>query len=156
MVTYVTGDLVELIESEENKSKIICHICNDLGAWGGGFTAALDRKWPDVGMQYRMWARSENGSFGLGKIQLLVADKGIFVLNMVAQQGLISRSNPTPINYTDLNQCLEQVAKGIGDDEVEFHMPMIGTGLAGGDWNKILPIIEHNLKDREVYIYKLG
>jgi hypothetical protein len=37
----------------------------------------------------------------------------------------------------------------------EVAMPMIGSGLAGGDWNIIKAIIEAELKTVKPYVYQL-
>ena len=40
-ITYLIGDATEPVGAGR---KIIAHICNDRGIWGGGFTGALSKK----------------------------------------------------------------------------------------------------------------
>jgi len=40
---------------------VIAHVVNDVGAWGAGFTAALDRRWPSAGTAYRDWYEASRG-----------------------------------------------------------------------------------------------
>ncbi len=160
MIHYIKGDATEPIGEGR---KLIVHICNDIGAWGAGFTGALDNKWEIVGNFYRDWFENENGHFEpmvLGDIQIIIAESDIQVCNMIAQCGVRTRNNTKPIDYKALRKCLERVSDhllldSIGFDLPTIHMPRIGTGLAGGKWELIEPIIEEELSDFDVYVYTL-
>ena len=41
--------------------------------------------------------------------------------------------------------CLPQVAAKATELNASVHMPRIGCGLAGGDWSKVVPLIEKHL-----------
>jgi len=155
-ITYLVGDATE--PKEGLNTKIIAHICNDVGAWGKGFTAALDKKWDKPRKAYKEWANGEY--FDLGGIQFVTIDKeaDLYVANMVAQHGLRSKDNPTPIDYKALKRCLDLVEEEANFLEASVHMPKIGTGLAGGDWQIIEKIIVNQLcvHNIAVYVYELS
>ena len=39
--------------------------------------------------------------------------------------------------------------------DYQIHMPRIGTGLAGGDWDLIEPIVADVFKNRHTVVYRL-
>lgn len=143
-INYVTGDATT---PQGEGKKIICHICNDIGAWGAGFVLALSKKWRYPEDFYRV--RQE---YPLGDVDVLNVEEDISVANMIAQHGIErdSKGNP-PIRYDALKECLikvNQIAMNIDapHKRVSLHMPRIGAGLAGGDWSVIEKLIEENVR----------
>ena len=140
--------------------KIITHVCNDQGRWGKGFVMALSARWPDPEQAYRIWAQQgvwEDEPFGLGGAQLVEIPKtDIAVVNMVAQHGLKVRDGVPPIRYGALETSLHKLQMMANRLKASIHMPRIGTGLAGGDWEKIEPLLDKLLGDLPVYVYDLN
>ncbi len=151
MITYLQGDATI---PRADGPKIIAHICNDKGGWGRGFVLAISKKWPEPERAYRRWYASKE-DFGLGAIQLVQVLPETWVCNMVAQYGYKVGNNGLPIRYTALRKCLEQLAAEAGGLHATVHMPRIGTGLAGGDWALIEPMIVKALGEIPVYVYTL-
>jgi O-acetyl-ADP-ribose deacetylase (regulator of RNase III) len=137
-------------------TKIIAHICNDLGAWGKGFVLALSRRWNQPEVAYRSWhaAGNERG-FHLGAIEVVQVEPNTWVANMVAQHGIRRTKSKAPIRYDAVAECLQRLAASALAVGASVHMPRIGTGLAGGDWSQIEPLIQEQLCDRgvEVTVY---
>jgi hypothetical protein len=77
-------------------------------------------------------------------VQLVKVEDDLSVANMVAQHGSVSRANPVAIRYDALAQCLSKLADQIGQGTL-IHMPRIGCGLAGGNWDQIEPLLEEHL-----------
>lgn len=155
-IQYVTGDATE---PQGEGNKIIAHICNDIGLFGAGFAKAVTQKYPRVKEFYLMASKYE-----LGRCQSLYVRRGVWVVNMIAQHGVRSQRNPKPIDYEALRRCLAKIYDTIAaPDRLAFsqgasvHMPRVGTGLAGGDWSIIEPIIEEELcaKGVSVTVYDL-
>ena len=141
-IEYVTGDATEPIG---DGTKLIVHVNNDIGGWGSGFVLALSAKWSRPEEYYRMWAK-DRIDFEAGMISPVKVEEDIWVINMIAQNGTISRDNPKPINYEALTQCLTKVSWWAARFEnPSVHMPRIGCGLAGGDWNTVEAIIRGTL-----------
>jgi O-acetyl-ADP-ribose deacetylase (regulator of RNase III) len=170
VINYLVGDATA---PQGSGPKIIAHICNDAGGWGAGFVVAISRRWKEPEAAYRAWHRDGthpdvyglSKTFGLGQVQLVAVGPDLWVANMVAQKGYGARgtaphktdddSGGPPIRYDFLAQCLLRVGNMAGRNRASVHMPRIGTGLSGGKWERIEPIIEDMLETREVYVYDL-
>jgi O-acetyl-ADP-ribose deacetylase (regulator of RNase III) len=139
-ITCLIGDATA---PEGRGPGVIAHVCNDCGGWEKGFVLAVSRRWPEPGAAYRRWARSGQG-FGLGMVQLVTVDDRLRVANMVAQHGYVSRADPVAVRYGALARCLSRLAGRIEEGTV-IHMPRIGCGLAGGNWDQIEPLLEEHL-----------
>lgn len=150
-IHYLKGDATEPIG---DGMKVIVHVCNDLGAWGAGFVLALSKKWKKPELHYKKWKQS-GINFKLGFVQPVVVENDIIVLNMIGQHGLRSMFNLIPLRYDALETCLSKVASYCVSNNASVHMPRIGCGLAGGDWNKVEEIIQKTLlkENLEVYVY---
>jgi O-acetyl-ADP-ribose deacetylase (regulator of RNase III) len=131
--------------------KIIAHVCNDVGGWGRGFVVAISRRWPEPEREYRQWhrRRAEN-DFQLGAVQLVPVQRDIWVANMVGQHGIKRSSSGPPIRYDAMDRCLHALAGHAMRLGASVHMPRIGTGLAGGKWEQIEPLIDAALIQRGV------
>jgi O-acetyl-ADP-ribose deacetylase (regulator of RNase III) len=169
VIHYLTGDATR---PQGPGPKIIAHICNDAGGWGSGFVVAVSRRWKGPEVAYRAWHRDgthpdvygTTKNFTLGRVQLVLVEPDLWVANMIAQKGYGARgtdphqtgeeSGP-PIRYDYLAQCLLRVGYMAGKHTATVHMPRIGTGLAGGKWERIEPILADMLETREVYVYDL-
>lgn len=168
MIEYVKGDVLEPQTNSDNELVYIPHICNNIGKWGAGFVLALSNKWPHLRDNYIQWHQVVN-PLPLGRFLIDRAEPGIFVANMIAQRGVKSSVNPKPIKYDALQQALTGVSDyaagyedGINEDIGDafgvysaFHMPKIGSGLAGGDWDRIEGIIKETLANFRVVVYTL-
>jgi len=152
MLQYLKGDATV---PQAKGPKMIAHICNDRGGWGKGFVLALSKRWSEPEQYYRRWYRDGEG-FGLGEVQVVQVLPDIWVANMVAQWGYRTGSKGPPIRYEALRSCLEKVAEEALLRKASVHMPRIGTGLAGGKWERIEPLIEEALANICVYVYTLG
>lgn len=155
-IQYIRGDATKPIGLG---NKLLVHICNDIGAWGAGFTKAVSNRWREPEMNYR-------GSFGssstkpvLGVIQKIQVEKELWVVNMIAQHGVKNYTSYglPPIRYEAVGNCLIKVEEIAREMNAKVHMPRIGCGLAGGDWGIIGEIIQNTLIDKgiEVLVYDL-
>ena len=154
-ITYLKGDATA---PQGEGTKIIAHICNDVGIWSQGFVLALSQKWPLSEKSYLGWSNSGN-YFGLGEIQLVPAQNDLFIANMIAQTDILPAPDGTPpIRYEALEKCLQKLAQGAIAAHATIHMPRIGYGLAGGNWEHIEPLIQKVLIDQglSVFVYDLS
>lgn len=155
-ITYLKGDATS---PQANGNKIICHVCNDIGAWGKGFVMAISRRWPEPESTYRKWHRERAANdFALGAVQLISVQDYIWVANMIGQRGIKTGSKGPPIRYEAIADCLEKVAIEARRLNASVHMPRIGCGLAGGRWERIEPIIQKALlmAGVDVFVYDFG
>lgn len=137
MIRYVIGSAVEP-QVKQGDTAIIAHICNNRGVWGAGFVLAVSEKWPSAERHYREFF--ESGNMALGDTMLCNVQPGIFVANMIAQDGFPSQKRRCAVDFDALELCLDSV---VGHSSV--HMPRIGCGIAGATWDQIEPIIQRTL-----------
>lgn len=148
LVTYRKGDATLPPE----RPAIVAHVCNDKGGWGSGFVRAVsDRFGPKPEACYRAWASGFYGGdsppFELGEVQFVpvefdaAGDYAVLVANMLAQAGYCSPSNPTAVRYPELECCLSMVSDQAVEMRCAVHVPRIGCGLGGGDWNVVEGIL---------------
>jgi len=161
-LTYLDGNAVEPIGLG---NKIIVHCCNDVGAWGAGFVLALSKKWPHVEEKYREWFSylSITSRPFLGQIQIVYAEDGITVCNLIGQRDTgtitIGCTEISPIRYEAIYEGLvrlrERIVKSTKTDTISLHMPRMGCGLAGGNWDDVLSCINKVFwnMDIDIFVY---
>jgi O-acetyl-ADP-ribose deacetylase (regulator of RNase III) len=168
-IYYLKGDATN---PPGTGTRIIVHICNDVGGWGKGFVVAISNKWKQPEAAYRNWFTQEEitpteiirferlesrdrysneKKFELGNVQFVRVTDDIWVANMLAQRDTIPDiDGMPPIRYAFLAQCLERVKQFAKKQQASVHMPRIGCGLAGGQWTEIEPLINKELVAHEI------
>ncbi len=157
-ICYVQGDATR---PQGEGSKIIAHVCNDIGRWGKGFVLALSRRSPEPERAFLRWfAGREENDYALGSVQFVQLEIDLCVANMIGQHKvrLEDDEGPAPVRYHAIEQALAKVGEKALELQASVHMPRIGCGLAGGEWEKIEPLIIKNLSQRdvEVFVYDLA
>lgn len=148
--------------------KIVAHCCNTQGRWGKGFVLAVTARWPLVAKRYRTWHKNRSGSgnpedpeFRLGEVQFVEVKQGraVQVANMLGQIGVRQGgSKGPPVRYDALGAALLRVGERAAADGASVHMPRIGTGLAGGTWDLVEPLLLAMLAAHptvDVYVYSI-
>ncbi|WP_309114461.1 macro domain-containing protein [Saccharothrix sp.] len=150
-ISYLAGDATS---PQAKGPKVVAHVCNDRGGWGKGFVLAVSRRWPEPEAAYRRWHRERaRNDFGLGAVQVVQVQPDLWVANMIGQHGTRpGRSSGPPVRYDAIRQCLEALAGHAVRLGASVHMPRIGTGLAGGRWDRVEPLLAV-LTDRGVAVY---
>jgi len=139
MIKYIEGDLFAAIKQKKDAFIVLPHVCNDQGKWGAGFVLPLRKHYPEAEVNY-----FQMQSMTLGKVSSVVVEDNVLICNMVAQ----TLGGKRPLFYNHLATCLNIVADRVVFIQkhqklpVEIHAPAFGSGLAGGDWNVIRPLIE--------------
>lgn len=164
-IHYIIGDATLPIETEA-ENRLIVHCCNTLGAWGAGFVVPLGKRYPLAKEGYKKFI-AENGGI-LGEVNEVPVGKHLFVENLMGQSFLHKKPNgEIPCNYAAIETgFLNIIRKWLSYYEVfhnekqnfSIHMPRIGCGLAGGDWQTIENIIQRtfiDIADVDVYVYDL-
>ncbi len=154
-IIYTVGDATK---PEGAGSKIIAHICNDIGAWGRGFVLALSKLSPAPERAFREWYRGrERNYFALGAVQFVFVSPDIKVANMIGQHGIRKSQGVPPIRYDAVETALKTVGEKAQTENATVHLPRIGCGLAGGKWSEIEPLIERQIcaSGVPVFVYDL-
>lgn len=144
-IHYIKGDATQ---PQGEGNKIIAHVCNDIGRWGKGFVLALSKRSPQPELAFRQWyAERESNDFGLGAVQLVQIAPDVWVANMIGQHKVRAKGDDgvAPVRYEAIEEALSKLSRQASDLEASVHMPRIGCGLAGGDWEVIEPLIVNQL-----------
>ncbi len=152
-ITYLKGDAT--VPSAKGP-QIIAHVCNDLGGWGKGFVLALSKRFSQPERAFRAWHRERaNNDFALGAAQLVEVSRDLWVANMIGQHGKARKGDvgPPPVRYDAIENALQKVGDWALEHKASVHMPRIGTGLAGGKWEKIEPLIISTLCERNIAVW---
>lgn len=154
---YIVGDATVPM----SEKSIIAHCCNNIGGWGAGFVIPLAEKYPQAEQMYREWYKAgtkkidyiddlwRSVKFELGETQFVKTHAG-YVANIIGQDGIATCGSVPPIRYEALRAGLHTVAQEALYNGCEVQMPMIGAGLAGGNWEIIEQIIEEELVQQGV------
>jgi O-acetyl-ADP-ribose deacetylase (regulator of RNase III) len=120
---------------------------------GAGVAWAIRKKWHHVFGAYYKWLQA--GEAGLGSCQIVSAEPGISVANIIGQRGVgfDDDGNP-PIRYEALEKGLRFASDFVRQKGASLHLPRMGAGLAGGDWDIIYGIIERCCSDIDTTIYE--
>jgi O-acetyl-ADP-ribose deacetylase (regulator of RNase III) len=139
MIRYVEGDLVKM--AKEGKFDVIAHGCNCFCAMGAGIAPQIKNAFPEA---FEADCETVAGDESkMGTISHTVYSKPTIV-NIYSQYDTKGRrSGNMDLDYDALRSGLKEMkAKFSGKT---FGLPMIGAGLAGGDWDIIEKIIEDEM-----------
>jgi len=149
-VNYIIGDATN---PQTKGNKTMVHVCNDIGGWGKGFVMAITKRCKQPEQQYRQWFKS-NDNFSLGQVQFVQVDEELWIANLIGQHKINKDENGNaPIRYEAILLGLEKVGQFAINKNTTVHMPRIGCGLAGGTWDKIEPLINKSLLEKEIETY---
>lgn len=162
MIEICKGNVLEPVWPDTNR--LIIHCCNDLGLMGAGVALQIRKKWPVVYAAYDYWCNGNilsvedskkvkffdnDRSFTLGNIQIVKVDQGVYVCNLIGQKGIsvqhIGRFTMPPVRYEALYEGFLKAREWVkskyrpsyANTEWTFHLPMLGSNLAGGDFNTV-------------------
>lgn len=112
------------------EEKIFAHGCNTKGVMGAGFAWHVREKFPEAYNYYRTTYLTVG--LHMGEIYAYL-EKDKTVIHCITQATL-GRSG-VHVSYEAVESCFNQINEQFPNQQVA--MPMIGAGLAGGDWKKI-------------------
>lgn len=146
MITHKKGNLLSA------KEKVIAHQVNCFGA-AAGLAADIFRKWPTAGQDYRQLTIRCQAKALLGMAQFTGEQKDKdrhIICNLFGQY------EPGPAyNPKKLEQALEQLGNTARIMNWSVALPFkISCGIAGGDWDEVLQIIERTMEGVDCVIYQ--
>ena len=152
-IKIIDGDILTP-NTDPNRSVIVCHQVNCMGIMGSGLAWQVARTFPDVYRAYKEKCDAF-GAENLGKIQLCSClEKSGYIICNVFGQVQYGRDK----RYTDYNALRKAFIRIYGIPNTTIRIPYhMGCGLAGGNWDKVLEIIQEELIDKgcTVEIWKL-
>ena len=148
MIRYLEGDATAPAGAG---TRIIAHVCNDIGGWGRGFVLALNARWSKPKASYKIdW---QNHLIKLGFVRFVWVEADLVVANIVGQHGILWQGHVPPVRYEAIADGLAQVAERARLWGASVHMPRIGCALAGGTWRMMGPIVERELEGIDTTVY---
>lgn len=153
----------------DSKADAILHQVNCQGVMGSGVAKQVKERYPTVFHWYKQWcdenkeaAQQLGKSPLLGKIQIVykedfpvddIKDSQVIV-NLYAQDRF-GRGTKCYTDYDALRTCLKQVDTAFNGKSVAIPY-MMSCGRGGGDWDIVSKIIEEELKDCDVTLYRFS
>lgn len=152
-VHFIHGDLLAPRPMPPN---VVCQLVNDRAIrWGGGVAKKMAQRHPNAEAEFGQWIRSIPRPARLGEVHYATTAEGTTVASLVAQEGY--GPGGTRIRYNALAKCLADVARYASIHDASVHMPRLGTGGAGAEWEIVEALIRQNFEDlpKGVWIYDL-
>ena len=135
---YIIGDILD-------QKGIICHQVNCKKVAGAGLAKQIRERYQNWYEEFRK-AQPRIGTVS----DFFAGDQIIF--NLYAQDGFGRDKRYT--DYEALRKCFSWVTRYNEYQKLPIHVPYkIGCGLAGGDWNVVLKIIEEELPDAIIVVH---
>lgn len=143
-IEYVKGDLLT------TDIRNVLHGCNSRGVMGSGVAKAIRAKYPRAYTDYKL--KYDSYGLDLGSIVISVQDDGKAIYNAITQKDYGRDSSTVYVSYWAIAEAFRKIDT-LDIDEIA--MPMIGAGLANGDWKVISAIIENTLTSVQPTVYVL-
>lgn len=142
------GDLISL--AEEGVFDVIIHGCNCLCTMGSGIAKTIKHQYPQV---YKVDCETVKGDKSkLGSYSAIVVghQSSFVVVNAYTQYGY-SRKD-IDVDYDAVRKVFALIKQDFSGKRIGY--PLIGAGLAGGDWNVIEAIIKQELDGEDHTLVK--
>ena len=146
MIEFVKGDIFT------TDFEVIAHGCNCAGGFGAGIAAVIARIHPNARSEYLKKFKKEGWT--PGQVQMVAIGNNKFIANCGTQKHYLPRGRDL-FEYEAFKDVCKTLKKHCLEKNLRLALPKIGAGLAGGDWNRILKIMEEELDGVVVRIYEL-
>lgn len=143
MIQYKIGNLITALK--EGEVDAIAHQANCFCTMRSGIAPQIAREWPSVIIADSSTRRGDKNK--LGSVTRAVTQNGT-VFNIYGQYHWL-RSHPEyGTSYDHLGSGLKLVRLLMDTAQTKrLGLPLIGCGLAGGDWGRVSGLIEEAFKD---------
>jgi len=132
------GNLLDLAEAGE--FDIVVQGCNCFNTMGGGIAREIAERYPMCQEIDRLTERGDHMKLG----NWTEFDSGKFIIINAYTQHNMSRGTDV-FEYTAFELILQKLVFAYGTERIG--LPYIGMGLAGGQKNLIMPMIEYFARD---------
>lgn len=143
----IKGDLVEL--AKEGRFDLIVHGCNCQCTMRSGIAKQITEEWPKVAQDDLNTLRIKP-SFKLGTYIKTPVTKDLSVISAYTQLTYGYSVNIRYVNYDAIATVFEELNRFYKDKRVGI--PMLGAGLAHGNWEIIQNIIQVSAPDLDITV----
>ena len=146
MLQYEDGDLI--VMAKAGKFDLIAHGANCFCTMGGGIARQVHAEIPEA---YEADCKTRKGDINkLGNFtQATIEGTNVEILNCYTQYDFRGANN---VDYEAIALCMRKINHIFKGQHIG--LPLIGAGLAGGDWDRIEDIIYKELVDMDCTIVK--
>jgi O-acetyl-ADP-ribose deacetylase (regulator of RNase III) len=139
----IKGDLLNL--ALEGKFDVIVHGCNCFHNFGAGIALQILKRFPIVFEQDKKTVYGDRNKLGSISFCTVPLGRGFVAVNAYTQYacGVGKRQ----VDYIALRNCFKCIKKEFTGYRIGY--PLIGAGLAGGDWDIISEIINNELGNED-------
>ena len=140
----IEGDLIQL--ALQGRFDVIVHGCNCQCAMGAGIAKAIRAEFPEAYAADRATTKGDRSK--LGKLSIANVRRGQYDITVVnAYTQFHWRGKGVLADYGAIQSCMRQIREQFPGRRVGY--PLIGAGLAGGDWEQITRIIDAELEGED-------
>ena len=152
---YVEGDLLKL--AKQGEFYIVAHGCNCFCTMGAGIALQIKEQFPGAYAKDCETVKGDIDKLGNYSAYWFHNDtKHVTAILNCYTQYHYGKNHvdgvDKPFDYEAFTLCMRKINHQFHGNKIG--LPLIGAGLAGGDWNVIEKIIEKELKDMDVTIVK--
>lgn len=139
---YKVGNLVDAFSNGE--IKVLMHQCNCFCNFGAGIAKEIKKKFPYAYYTDCETKKGDKSKLGTSSVCLVEEDEG-FICNIYGQyHWKPEKGKRICTEYNHLESGLRNTLDYLTgyDENMTIGIPLIGCGLAGGDWKVVSKIIE--------------
>lgn len=154
----IQGNLITL--AQQGQFHAIAHGANCYHTMGAGIARTISQTWPQALQADKLQSQKGDPSkLGTSSAASATNDKGdpFLIFNLYTQ---FHWGNPTPTGIDSVENRLTAIGQAFSNiaaileqrknlltngNPLQLGIPLIGAGLAGGNWNQILPAIQSAL-----------
>lgn len=136
----IKGDLLTL--AQNGHFDVIVHGCNCFHTMGAGIAKTIAMKYPQALLADKATAKGQKDKLGnISTADIVDSGSEFTIVNAYTQ--FHWKGNGRRADYDAIRSCFEKIVHTFPNARIGY--PLIGAGLAGGDWNTIAPIIDTEL-----------
>lgn len=143
----VSGDLIQLAMGGE--FDVIVHGCNCFCTMGAGIAKGIKAAFPaafDADLATSRGDRAKLGSCTFAEVDL----NGTLLVVVNAYTQFDYRGSGPKVDYDAVRSCFRWIRPQHSGKRIG--LPMIGAGLAGGDWERIAGIVGEEMTGEDVTV----
>jgi O-acetyl-ADP-ribose deacetylase (regulator of RNase III) len=139
MLKHTQGNLLDLAEAGE--FDVVVQGCNCFNTMGGGIAREIRERYPHVAKVDAFTQRGDYTKLGTWTSENVIVKNGTVTFDIINAYTQYNMSTGEDLfEYIAFAMVLQKLEKVYGSKRIG--LPYIGMGLAGGDKNLIIPMIE--------------
>jgi len=135
----IKGDLIKM--TLDGKFDVIIHGCNCFVVMGGGIAKQIKEAFPEAYAADCETVKGDKTKLGMNTYAK-VGD--VIIVNGYTQ---FTYQRKVSVDYDAIRSVFEQIYFHFKGTTARIGYPLIGCGLAGGDWDIVSKIIDEELKE---------